>query len=109
MAGLPKHSDRGNLIRIRRLQNSMTVSYLANRVGITETHMSGIERGERDASAEVLLKTARLLKFNRDDVDLLFISFGKFPPDVEAFLSHNPHKIIRLVRKILEKRKKPEA
>lgn len=106
MTGLPKHTDRGNLIRTRRTKDSMTVSYLANRVGITETHMSGVERGERDASAETLSKVARLLKFNQADVDLLFLSFGKFPPDVENFLSHNPQKIIRLVRKICEKRKK---
>ena len=106
MTGLPKHPDRGNLIRTRRTKDSMTVSYLANRVGITETHMSGIERGERDASAETLVKIARLLKFDQADCDLLFLSFGKFPPDVQNFLSRNPQKIIRLVRKIFEKRKK---
>lgn len=106
MAGLPKHAHRGHLIRNRRTQQQMTLSYLANRVGVTETHMSGIERGERDASAETLIKVARLLKLNRADTDLLFLSFGKFPPDVQAFLEHNPQKTIRVVRKILEKRKK---
>lgn len=56
---------------------SLTLQELADRSGISPSHIGRIERGERFPSAGVLKKIARPLNFN---VNELFTLAGYLPP-----------------------------
>lgn len=58
----------GAAIRTIRERSGLTVSQLAREIGIQQPHLSNVENGRRQASPEVLLAIARVLK-----IDLLAI------------------------------------
>lgn len=60
----------GAVKRIRRATNK-TQDALAQKAGVNPGYMSRIENGERQPSAEVLLKIAEFLEVDLDDISYL--------------------------------------
>ena len=51
----------GKEIRMRRVQNDMTVTELAAKLGVTMQYISGIEHNKRNPSMKLLRKMAKEL------------------------------------------------
>ena len=58
----------GTRIRARRKEISLTQAALAARAGLTEQHMSKIERGEANPKAETLAKLCAALTCSADEL-----------------------------------------
>lgn len=54
----------GQNIKIKRQELDLCQFELAERVGVTQTHISDIERGKRNPSVELLIKIAKALKYD---------------------------------------------
>lgn len=78
----------GQNIKIKRQELDLCQFELAERVGVTQTHISDIERGKRNPSVELLIKIAKAFKCdvnylteevsaweNKQMISLLQISF----------------------------------
>jgi len=58
----------GNQIRKNRLERGMTISELANLMGITQSYLGLIERGERGVTAYNFYKLAEIFDMLIDDL-----------------------------------------
>lgn len=58
----------GYNVRTIRIQRGISQKELARRVGVSQAHISDIERGERRASISVLLKIMEALKCEPTDI-----------------------------------------
>lgn len=58
----------GYNVRTIRIQRGISQKELARRVGVSQAHISDIERGERKASISVLLKIMEALKCSPTDI-----------------------------------------
>lgn len=58
----------GYNVRTIRIQRGISQKELARRVGVSQAHISDIERGERRASIPVLLKIMEALKCSPTDI-----------------------------------------
>ena len=61
----------GKRIRIARINNELTQEELAEKVNISPTHLSNIERGVRTSSLDTIVTLVELL-----DVSIDYIIFG---------------------------------
>lgn len=52
----------GRRVAIRRKRTGMTQQQFADKLGVTDAHISYLERGERGPSLAMLYRMARLLK-----------------------------------------------
>lgn len=80
----------GKAIERQRVMIRLTLWELANQSGVSISHITRVERGERFPSARVLRKIAKPLGFNENE---LFVLAGYFSPDVhtEANESHESY------------------
>jgi transcriptional regulator with XRE-family HTH domain len=62
MASLSVMRCNGAALRIIRERSGLSVSALAKEVGISQPHLTNIERGDRQASPDVMVKLASALK-----------------------------------------------
>lgn len=58
----------GQMIKLKRQELGLYQSELAEQVGVTQTHISDIERNKTNASIPVLKKIAKALKCNFADL-----------------------------------------
>ena len=58
----------GYNVRTIRIQRGISQKELARRAGVSQAHISDIERGERRASISVLLKIMEALKCSPTDI-----------------------------------------
>ena len=58
----------GYNVRTIRIQRGISQKELARRVGVSQAHISDIERGERKASISVLLNIMEALKCSPTDI-----------------------------------------
>ena len=65
-----ENGSLGNAIRMARIDNKLTQEELAEKIGITPTHLKHIESEHRKPSIEVLFKIATLLHMS---LDILFM------------------------------------
>ena len=65
-------NDLGKMLRQRRLMAELTLSELAAKSGVSQSHLARIERGNRLPSGKVLRKIAKALKL--DESQLLIIA-----------------------------------
>lgn len=69
--------ELGKIIKHQRMSMSMTLQELADRSGVSPSHVARIEMGQRFPSARILKKMAEPLGF---DVNELFTLAGYLPP-----------------------------
>jgi len=93
-------SDRDNLgevIRRQRAMMALTLAELAERSGVSASHLGRIERGERFPSARTLRRIARPLGFD----ETLPEDGGQLDPYVATVLSQEPvsiqHAVVGIV------------
>jgi transcriptional regulator with XRE-family HTH domain len=69
------------IIRQQRVTLPLTLQELANKAGVSPSHLGRIERGERFPSARILRKIARPLGFDEEE---LFTLAGYLSPQPSA-------------------------
>lgn len=79
-----QREEFGKIIKQRRFSMSMTLPVLAAKSGVSASHLSRVERGERFPSAHVLGKIAKPLGFTNEELFVLakYLS-PKFPAETE--------------------------
>ena len=106
------NADVGKMLRQRRLMVELTLRELAARSGVSQSHLSRIEKGERFPSGHILRKIAKPLEF--DESQLLIVagylspqpsgeehSLGQLDPYVAKVLSEEPVHIQRAMVSLL--------
>jgi transcriptional regulator with XRE-family HTH domain len=109
--------DFGKLLKRQRVTISLTLKELANRAGVSASHLGRIERGERFPSAHILRRIAKPLGFDEEELFTLagFLSpqmtgvaekdteyvRSKLDPYVAKLLSDEPVEVQRTVIGIL--------
>ncbi len=58
----------GEKLRNLRKRQSLSQEQLSNMIGISQRHVSGIERGEKVPSLEILLKISRIFNVSSDQL-----------------------------------------
>jgi len=110
-------SDLGEMLRRQRVMMSLTLVELANRSGVSSSHLGRIERGERFPSARILQRMAKPLGFEENELFALagYLSAsspslaeegpsyigGRLDPYVAKVLSQEPVDVQRAVIGIL--------
>lgn len=90
-----RHSIVGRLIRERRSQRGLSVQDLASKASVSKSYLSMIESGKRAPTAEQLAIFSQELDLPEE---LLKLSAGRLPADVEEFLVSEPEKLTAYVR-----------
>lgn len=68
------NSQFGNKIRILREEQKMLLRHLASLIDMDTAQLSKIERGERNAKKETVLKLAEILKIVPDELVTLWLA-----------------------------------
>jgi transcriptional regulator with XRE-family HTH domain len=87
----------GQRIKNERLALGMTQRDLADAVGITVPYMSKIEAGKETPTDEKIVKLAKVLGLNPDE---LILAAGRMPVDVMDRLAADPAKGLEFLRRI---------
>jgi len=111
------HNDRKNLGRIikqQRVAIPLTLTELSARSGVSPSHLSRIEKGERFPSAHILQRIARLLGFEENElftlagylsppssIDARKNNTKQLDPIVTSMLAREPIEIQRTVIAVL--------
>jgi transcriptional regulator with XRE-family HTH domain len=56
----------GEKLRMLRRRNRFTQSELGERLGVVQSHIAGMERGETQPSVEILLKLTKIFHISAD-------------------------------------------
>ena len=67
-------SQVGNRIRIRREEQNLLLRQVAPMLEMDTAQLSKIERGERQAKKETVIKVAKILKVKEDDLLTLWLA-----------------------------------
>ena len=108
-------NDLGRILKQQRTVVPLTIRELAVKSGVSTSHLSRVERGERSPSASVLRRIAQPLGFKEDELFMLagYLSpqpyspagnpetNGGLDPYVAMVLGNEPVDIQRTVIKIL--------
>ncbi|WP_148307888.1 helix-turn-helix domain-containing protein [Actinoplanes friuliensis] len=81
------------LLREIRKRKGSTLRTAADDLGITPSHLSRLERGEKSPSAELMIKVAGYYRINPD---LVALEQGRIPEDIVEILQENPFILDRL-------------
>jgi len=76
-----RRSDLGEVLRQQRVMQSLTLGELAQKSGISASHLGRIERGERFPSGRILRRLAKPLAFEENE---LFSLAGYLSPKAAA-------------------------
>lgn len=77
----------GGIIKQQRISLPLTLQELAGKAGVSASHLGRIERGERFPSAHILLKIAKPLGFEEDE---LFTFAGYLSPQSPRIAERSP-------------------
>jgi transcriptional regulator with XRE-family HTH domain len=83
---MSNNNDLGKIIKQQRITSPLTLQELAEKSGVSSSHLGRIERGERFPSARILRKIARPLGFDEDE---LFTLAGFLSPP-QSGVGENP-------------------
>ena len=78
-------NDLGRIIKQQRTMVPLSIRELAATSGVSTSHLSRIERGERSPSANVLRRIAKPLGFEEDE---LFMLAGYLSPQTYSTAGH---------------------
>ncbi len=76
------YRDMGKRIATRRSESKINQAELAERVGISNNHMSAIENGRQKPSLDTFVKICNALNTTPDYLLLGVMHFGNVPQDV---------------------------
>ena len=82
-------------MRRARLARGLSLSGLADQLGVTKSYLSRLESGDRTATAEQVRKAAALLDLPEE---LLLLASGTLPDDVAAEVARSPVEVAAAVR-----------
>ena len=85
----------GQRIKRERLAADMTQRELAGAVNVGVPHISKVEAGRENPSAELLHRIAEVLQLNYDE---LMLSAGRVPDDVVEDLAADPARALEFLR-----------
>ncbi len=85
----------GLLLRKLRLQAGDGIKTAAPKLDVDYSYLSKIENGVANPSADFLSRVAACYGV---DVDTLFLSASRLPPDVEGIIESQPRDVIALLR-----------
>jgi transcriptional regulator with XRE-family HTH domain len=94
----------GKRIKIARIKADLTQEQLAERVGISPTHLSNIETGTTRVSLTTMIGLANALKVTADDVlcDNVVHAKVQFERDISQLLESCDAYEIRIVKEMAE-------
>ena len=95
----------GDLIRIGRAREKMTLRKLAEEIGKTPSYLSDIENDRRVPKEEVLRAIAEKLEL---DFDELMAAAGRIGEDADRYLRRNPQAGV-LFRRLSERNVAPDV
>ena len=82
-----RRTEFGELLRQQRVMASLTLGELAERSGVSASHLGRIERGERFPSGRILRRLARPLGFAENE---LFALAGYLSPTPSTVAEESP-------------------
>ena len=85
----------GDVLKQLRRKEGLGIKGLAPQLGVTYSHLSKLENGEVSPSAELVARTA---KYFRCDRDTLLLSAGKVPEEIIEILRNNPEEAIEFLK-----------
>lgn len=105
------NNNLGKTLKQARLVVPFTLTQLAEKTGVSQSHLGRVERGERSPSGHVLRKIAQPLGFT--ETELLALAgfmdaptekpvFNHLDPQVAAMLAQEPPNVQRAVMLLLQ-------
>lgn len=93
----------GKRIKIARIKADLTQERLAERIGISPTHLSNIETGTTRVSLNTIISIANALSVTSDDLlcDNIIMAKVPFEKDIAALLEDCDEYEIRIVKDII--------
>ena len=90
----------GKRVKIARIQADLTQERLAERIGISPTHLSNIETGTTRVSLSTIIRIANALSVTGDDLlcDNIIMAKAPFEKDIAALLADCDEYEIRVVK-----------
>ena len=90
----------GKRIKIARIKADLTQERLAERIGISPTHLSNIETGTTRVSLSTIISIANALSVTGDDLlcDNIIMAKAPFEKDIAALLEDYDEYEIRIVK-----------
>lgn len=70
----------GRELKLRRLEEGLTLEVVSKKVGVTANYISLIERGKNKPNNDLLDKFTELYSMNKDH---LYEAYGLLPPSIE--------------------------
>jgi transcriptional regulator with XRE-family HTH domain len=89
------HQSAGSFLRELRRAQKRTLRSTANELGLAASHLSRLERGERNPSPEV---SQRLADYYGVSNEILELAEGRVPQDIIEILNDHPEELERLRR-----------
>ncbi len=80
-------NDLGKILKQQRVVIPLTISELAAKSGVSQSHLARIERGKRFPSARILQKIAQPLGFKEDELFTRAAICPLKPPPLRVRLS----------------------
>lgn len=85
-------NDQGEILRLLRIANDLSISELARRMSISKSYITEIEKGIKNPSNSILERYSKELNISKKNLDYILKEFSK---------EHLPYK--KLLLSILEK------
>lgn len=100
----------GDYISQKRKEKNFTIRELANKLDISFTYLSDVEKGRAKAfKQEILKKLIDVLQLNDDEKDKLNDLAGKsqntVAPDVAEYLKNHPDAVVAFRKNVIRKEK----
>ena len=100
----------GDYISQKRKEKNFTIRELANKLEISFTYLSDVEKGRAKAfKQETLKKIIEVLQLNKEETDLLNDLAGKSPdnvaPDIAEYLKNHPEAVVAFRKNVIRTEK----
>lgn len=100
----------GDYISQKRKEKNYTIRELANKLEISFTYLSDVEKGRAKAfKQEILKKIIEVLQLNKEETDLLNDLAGKsqdnVAPDIAEYLKNHPEAVVAFRKNVIRKEK----
>lgn len=100
----------GEYISQKRKEKNFTIRELADKLDISFTYLSDVEKGRSKAfKQEILKKIIEVLQLNKDEKDILNDLAGEsqntIAPDVAEYLKNHPEAVAAFRKNVIRKEK----
>ena len=102
--------DFGEYLSQKRKEKNFTIRKLANKLEISFTYLSDVEKGRAKAfKQEILKKIIQVLQLNKEETDTLNDLAGEsqntVAPDVAEYLKNHPEAVVAFRKNVIRKEK----